>query len=67
MTLTYAHMRKEHVLIDTWWNVNLSTVIDLNTSLKVLIDTWWNVNVLYVHYFFIIVLVLIDTWWNVNN
>ena len=32
------------VLIDTWWNVNMSgSGNELKTDL-VLIDTWWNVN-----------------------
>ena len=36
----------EQVLIDTWWNVNISAKDVVNNSIHVLIDTWWNVNVL---------------------
>ena len=32
------------VLIDTWWNVNLSPYKFQQTNSIVLIDTWWNVN-----------------------
>ena len=33
------------VLIDTWWNVNVSFIFSSSKSPTVLIDTWWNVNV----------------------
>ena len=33
------------VLIDTWWNVNISAKDVVNNAIHVLIDTWWNVNV----------------------
>ena len=33
-----------HVLIDTWWNVNVDHRMLAVHSLLVLIDTWWNVN-----------------------
>ena len=32
------------VLIDTWWNVNLILLLELQIKHTVLIDTWWNVN-----------------------
>ena len=32
------------VLIDTWWNVNISDDLIRYFFLTVLIDTWWNVN-----------------------
>ena len=32
------------VLIDTWWNVNISAKDVVNNAIHVLIDTWWNVN-----------------------
>ena len=32
------------VLIDTWWNVNDSGLIQADAEYSVLIDTWWNVN-----------------------
>ncbi len=32
------------VLIDTWWNVNLTNKLDSLKLSRVLIDTWWNVN-----------------------
>ena len=35
----------EEVLIDTWWNVNLSASYYYEGGKYVLIDTWWNVNV----------------------
>ena len=34
----------EQVLIDTWWNVNMTAIIVFKTLELVLIDTWWNVN-----------------------
>ena len=54
------------VLIDTWWNVNLTNTWSTGWWVVVLIDTWWNVNpsILTIVLF---VLVLIDTWWNVNE
>ena len=33
-----------HVLIDTWWNVNMFVLIVFPARNLVLIDTWWNVN-----------------------
>ena len=36
------------VLIDTWWNVNLSYRCRTHLLQIVLIDTWWNVNRLFV-------------------
>ena len=32
------------VLIDTWWNVNVSALKKPLGNGTVLIDTWWNVN-----------------------
>ena len=32
------------VLIDTWWNVNVTEAGLCNAMNFVLIDTWWNVN-----------------------
>ena len=32
------------VLIDTWWNVNLTSTGYVRRDVRVLIDTWWNVN-----------------------
>ena len=32
------------VLIDTWWNVNVSALKKSLGNGTVLIDTWWNVN-----------------------
>ena len=57
---------KIHVLIDTWWNVNLYQINDIHASKLVLIDTWWNVNSLAVMDISSMLRVLIDTWWNVN-
>ena len=54
------------VLIDTWWNVNLSRKQSLTVNPLVLIDTWWNVNVVSAGCVIFKKLVLIDTWWNVN-
>ena len=43
------------VLIDTWWNVNLSfNGINRIVNL-VLIDTWWNVNQKHLQYIFKII------------
>ena len=36
---------RHHVLIDTWWNVNICATPDKGYWIAVLIDTWWNVNV----------------------
>ena len=36
--------RTDHVLIDTWWNVNVDLFQGSIAISKVLIDTWWNVN-----------------------
>ena len=33
-----------NVLIDTWWNVNLTSTGYVRRDVRVLIDTWWNVN-----------------------
>ena len=54
------------VLIDTWWNVNVSFIFSSSKSPTVLIDTWWNVNVYLYDPFLTSYTVLIDTWWNVN-
>ena len=35
---------RRHVLIDTWWNVNIFYDTDNALRGRVLIDTWWNVN-----------------------
>ena len=32
------------VLIDTWWNVNVTIKPGEVRAFTVLIDTWWNVN-----------------------
>ena len=32
------------VLIDTWWNVNITFKAKYIAKVTVLIDTWWNVN-----------------------
>ena len=54
------------VLIDTWWNVNSSSVFQNFYAGEVLIDTWWNVNVSKPVRYYTFDVVLIDTWWNVN-
>ena len=54
------------VLIDTWWNVNISPQVKLVDADTVLIDTWWNVNMRLLRSPTLLLLVLIDTWWNVN-
>ena len=36
----------DRVLIDTWWNVNVSSIKKPLGNGSVLIDTWWNVNLL---------------------
>ena len=41
----YLYQLLNLVLIDTWWNVNVSVSIYLPLCSCVLIDTWWNVNV----------------------
>ena len=56
----------DSVLIDTWWNVNISALVRLNCDCDVLIDTWWNVNMQTIESMFVNDCVLIDTWWNVN-
>ena len=42
-------MKSNQVLIDTWWNVNMSDNKENLWGDKVLIDTWWNVNNLWMH------------------
>ncbi len=37
-------MNDTNVLIDTWWNVNLTNTWSTGWWVVVLIDTWWNVN-----------------------
>ena len=54
------------VLIDTWWNVNVDSVLCNCLCSVVLIDTWWNVNIKLVTHCAAALTVLIDTWWNVN-
>ena len=54
------------VLIDTWWNVNMTPTAVCAIVLIVLIDTWWNVNLDSSSRLSSVYLVLIDTWWNVN-
>ena len=54
------------VLIDTWWNVNITYPLLVLTLFLVLIDTWWNVNKGTEEFTAVKELVLIDTWWNVN-
>ena len=57
----------ELVLIDTWWNVNVSSLKKPLGNGSVLIDTWWNVNVFPANLSDTMHIVLIDTWWNVNT
>ena len=38
------------VLIDTWWNVNVTCGKNSPLMETVLIDTWWNVNGVYVKF-----------------
>ena len=59
-------MNIDNVLIDTWWNVNMSICSLVKLSPTVLIDTWWNVNFHSLDLQLRLFLVLIDTWWNVN-
>ena len=59
-------MRVSYVLIDTWWNVNISRISPTGKATKVLIDTWWNVNTNVTSNIAGRCEVLIDTWWNVN-
>ena len=54
------------VLIDTWWNVNITIVRFAVSQSQVLIDTWWNVNYDEGYTEKTLKRVLIDTWWNVN-
>ena len=56
-----------NVLIDTWWNVNISSITFDGECILVLIDTWWNVNVVESKTESEPTGVLIDTWWNVNR
>ena len=60
-------IRKNLVLIDTWWNVNKDEQVSLLSRNSVLIDTWWNVNISCVLQDVKTFYVLIDTWWNVNS
>ena len=55
------------VLLDTWWNVNLTSTGYVRRDFRVLIDTWWNVNVGDITGLTVFEGVLIDTWWNVNQ
>ena len=58
---------KVQVLIDTWWNVNLTRSSKKKDGNSVLIDTWWNVNIIDTSKMTLNDIVLIDTWWNVNE
>ena len=58
--------KKDYVLIDTWWNVNVNLKLTCQVENFVLIDTWWNVNLVREAVARQGYGVLIDTWWNVN-
>ena len=54
------------VLIETYWNVNLSSARDSVVPLSVLIETYWNVNQDFFDKLNEEFNVLIETYWNVN-
>ena len=47
--ISWNYVKSNQVLIDTWWNVNMSDNKENLWGDKVLIDTWWNVNNLWMH------------------
>ena len=55
------------VLIETYWNVNATKLINWCNSKGVLIETYWNVNTRVLNSSIIDFLVLIETYWNVNE
>ena len=61
-----VYIQNHRVLIDTWWNVNLTRSSKKKDGNSVLIDTWWNVNIIDTSKMTLNDIVLIDTWWNVN-
>ena len=54
------------VLIETLWNVNLSSLGSTVRNGFVLIETLWNVNVIDIDFYTVADEVLIETLWNVN-
>ena len=56
----------EHVLISTYWNVNMSVCGDELYDYLVLISTYWNVNTYNSWENGEMYAVLISTYWNVN-
>ena len=57
---------KDLVLIETYWNVNSLTALEIINLSDVLIETYWNVNVVSLFLFPHFPTVLIETYWNVN-
>ena len=58
--------RCKKVLIETYWNVNMSKQNGLIPGKDVLIETYWNVNIHWPHGIRNVSSVLIETYWNVN-
>ena len=54
------------VLIETYWNVNISGSGLAVPCVIVLIETYWNVNIIVLKFVVFAEAVLIETYWNVN-
>ena len=54
------------VLIETYWNVNITKYNTFFATFIVLIETYWNVNTLTYYVDPVSRRVLIETYWNVN-
>ena len=54
-------------IIETYWNVNLSAVLECATEELEIIETYWNVNYSSRNAFIGWILEIIETYCNVNN
>ena len=59
-------LRPVVVLIETYWNVNITVELVVAPSVSVLIETYWNVNITREVLPTETAIVLIETYWNVN-
>ena len=57
---------EERVLIETYWNVKVTSSLQSNRSFTVLIETYWNVKLFITNLFWLRLRVLIETYWNVK-
>ena len=57
---------EERVLIETYWNVKMSSSNKKNIAKIVLIETYWNVKIVCPSFLVAEHFVLIETYWNVK-